>query len=199
VNGLGTTSLYDVTVDPSNALRVWVACSGYNAGNKVFYSNNGGTSWTNISGTIENVPIRCIEYVSGGVYIGTEIGMYYRGDSMTDWISFANYLPNTVVTDIEIRSGFVYAGTHGRGIWKSSVYSNCPVNLLLTAGNDPSNPLSLGTQYYHASNNITSSRIISGGLGTEINYTSGNQTDLIIGFEVHSGNLFEIKIDGCPN
>ncbi len=118
---------------------------------------------------------------------------------MTDWIPVANYLPNTLVTDIEIRSEYVYAGTHGRGIWQSPVYSACPPNYTLTVGNDPSNPFSIGTQYYHAWNNIASSRIIKGGLATDVLYTSGNHTDLLPGFEAHSGNLFEIRIEGCPD
>ena len=192
----------DITIDPNNSNRVWVVCSLYDNGKKVFYSSNGGSTWQNISGSIENVPIRTIEYKEGseaGVYIGTEIGLYYRGDDMEDWIPFANYFPNTIVTDIEIRGNYLYAATHGRGIWRSPTYTDCPVNLNLSSATDPGNPLSIGTQFFYASNNITSTRIMSGGLGTDVHYFSGNQTDLLPGFEVHSGVLFEIKIDGCPD
>jgi hypothetical protein len=198
----GDIQLYDIIVDPANPDRVWTACSGYRSGQKVYYSNDGGSTWQNISGSIENVPIRCIEYIGGanaGLYIGTEIGMYFRGDIMSDWIPFANYLPNTIVFDIEIRDGYVYAGTHGRGIWRSSTYSICPPTLTLTPGNDPSNPFSPGTQYYHASETITSTRIINGGIGTEINYISGQLTDLLTGFESKAGNFFEVRVEGCPD
>jgi len=103
------------------------------------------------------------------------------------------------VTDLEISNGYVYAGTHGRGIWRSPKYTSCPFSLTLTQANDPGNPLSIGTQYHHASNNLTSTRINSGRLGTEIYYTAGNWTDLEPGFEAKAGVFFNVKVDGCPN
>lgn len=198
----GDALLYDVVVHPSDPDKVWVVRAGYETGKKVYYSDNGGTSWSNISGSIENVPIRCIEYVSGsnsGLYIGTEIGVYYRGDGMPDWVPFANYLPNTLVLDLEIRDGYVYAGTHGRGIWRSPVYSHCPATINLTQGNDPGNPFSPGTQYHYASNSITSTRIIEGDLlDTEIYYISENKTDLLPGFIAKNG-FFVAKVGDCPD
>ena len=87
----------------------------------------------------------------------------------------------------------------GRGIWRSPKFTDCPYSLTLTAANDLSNPLSIGTQYHHASNDLTSYRIMSGGLGTNVYYTAGNRIDLKPGFQANSGVYFEVKVDGCPD
>lgn len=192
----------DVEVDPTNPDRVWVSYGEYDAGQKVFYSDDGGDTWENISGSIQNVPIRCIAYTSGaypGIYIGTEIGVYYRGNSMSDWVSFANLFPNTIVSDIEVQNGYVYAGTFGRGIWRSPIYSPCPVNLTLTPGNDPSSSYFTGTQSYYASNSIVSTRIVPGSIGNHVSYSAGFKTDLLLGFKAEAGSFFEVKSDGCPD
>jgi len=199
---LDSANVCEIVVDPNNANRVWIAADKYKAGVKIFYSDNGGDTWLNISGSIENVPVRSIAYATGanaGLYVGTEIGMYFKGDAMTDWVPFANFLPNTMVMDIVISGGYVYAGTHGRGIWRSHLYTPCPTTLTLTQANDPSNPPSIGTQWYFVSNTISSSRIIPGTIGNEIYYISGIKTDLLPGFRGEAGSFVEIKVDGCPD
>ena len=196
-----TTKISDVVVDPINEDRVWFTCSQYNAGRKVWQSTNGGSSWTNISGSIENIPIICIEYdpSSGGIYVGTDIGVYYRGPNMTDWISFANYLPNTRVTDIEIRGDIIYISTFGRGLWKSKTFSPCLANIVHTDANNPVSPTDPGHQIHHAGQSITTSRDLRGGIGTEIYYNAGSFIDFLPGFAAYGGNILEAKIGPCPN
>ena len=197
----GVTNLSDVVLDPANANEVWITCSGYVDTSKVYFSNNGGGSWMNITGSLPNVPVRCITVgtsANNGIYIGTDIGVFYRRDPMTDWIYFSNHLPNTRIVDIEISGGYVYAGSHGRGIWRSTIYSDCPSNLVLTQANDPSNPISIGEQHYSASNSITSSRIISGN-EAQIYYSSGNYIDMLPGFLSQKNTFMEAKIGGCPD
>lgn len=201
VNPSATVMISDVIQDPGNATRVWVTYGGYVDGVKVFFSSTGGDSWTNVSGTLPNVPIRCITYHDGtsdGLYLGTDIGVFYKNATMSDWIYFSNFLPSTIVSDIEISEGFVYAGTFGRGIWKSSVYSTCVADLVLTPANDPSNPLSIGHQEYHVDNSLTSTRIIQGNFA-DIRYNAGNVIDLQAGFWLKQGNFLEMKIEDCPD
>ena len=197
-----SANLSDVLVSPSNATQVWLSCSGYNSDYKVFYSNNQGASWANISDGLPNVPMRCMAFdpgSNGGIYMGTDIGIFYKDLNMSEWIYFSQNLPKTVVTDIEVSNGSVYAGTFGRGLWKSATYSNCPTSLVLTTGNDTSNPLTSGIQYHSASNNILSLRKIVGGVETEVYYTAGSHTDLSAGFEAKAGVFFEAKPGGCQN
>jgi photosystem II stability/assembly factor-like uncharacterized protein len=116
-----------LTVNPINPQNIWLTYSGSSASNKVFMSNDGGNSWINISGNLPNVTVNCLEYhyPTQGIYIGTDIGVFYRDSSLNNWISFNAGLPNTVVSELEISEidQSIWAGTYGRGLWKSDLYT----------------------------------------------------------------------------
>jgi len=59
-----------------------------------------------------------------GLYIGTDIGVFYRDSTMTDWIPFMTGLPNVPVQELEIHygTGKIRAATFGRGLWESDLY-----------------------------------------------------------------------------
>jgi hypothetical protein len=83
----------------------------------------GGTSWVNISGTLPNVEIRSIVYDTPGsdnIYIGTDLGVFYRDSSINSWEVLNGNLPNLVVTDIEVNmtQNKLVVATYGRGIWQ---------------------------------------------------------------------------------
>ncbi len=126
---IGTSQITNIAVDNTNPNNVYVTFSGWASGNKVFYSNNGGLTWTNYSNGLPNIPINCIVYKNnspGAVYIGTDVGVYYRELSMSSWIPYMTGLPNVVVNDLEIYypTNKIRAGTYGRGVWESDLYSN---------------------------------------------------------------------------
>jgi photosystem II stability/assembly factor-like uncharacterized protein len=200
--GSGVGVLGALTVAPESSLRVWATILRYEAGNKVYYSDDGGATWSNISGTLPNVPVNCIEYHAGssdGLYIGTDLGVFYRNADMTDWIYFSNGLPNVPVLDIKLTGSYVYAGTYGRGMWRSEHYTSCPVASALTPANDPSSSISTGTQHYSASLSITSTRIITGGPGSDVTYQAGNFVRLDPGFHAKTNNELHVKVEGCPD
>jgi hypothetical protein len=191
-----------IAVDPGNSLNIFVTIGGYSAANKVFESTDGGVNWTNRTGNLPNVPVNCIAYESGsadGVYIGTDIGIFYRDDNIGDWVSYGNGLPVVPVNDLEINNanGLIRAATYGRGLWSSSLYSACPLGYSLSAANDPSNPDFTGYQFYEASNSITSTRNITGGLGTDVTYKSDGIIILNQGFHAHAGSLFRATLGPC--
>lgn len=120
-----------IAIDNTNSNNVWVTVSGYNAGQKVFKSTNGGTSWTNVTGTLPNIPANCVAYSNGsngGVYLGMDVGVYYRDNTMSDWILFNAQLPNVEIADLEIQYslGKIRAATYGRGVWESDLYGTTP-------------------------------------------------------------------------
>ncbi|MBK7438481.1 MAG: T9SS type A sorting domain-containing protein [Saprospiraceae bacterium] len=116
-----------IAIDNLNPNNVWVTISGYNAGEKVYVSTNGGSSWTNISGSLPNIPSNSLAFYNGsngGVYLGMDIGVYYRDNSMTDWALFNAGLPNVEVADIEIQYalGKVRVASYGRGVWEFDMF-----------------------------------------------------------------------------
>ena len=198
-----TTNITGIVTDVDNSSDVWVSLSGYVSGEKVYYSSDGGNIWTNISGSLPNVPVNCVVYddVQGhdnAVYLGTDIGIFYSNGSMNDWVPFMNGLPNVPVYDLEVHidAGKLRAATFGRGIWETSVYSDCPSAYVLADGNLPGTG-SQGYRSYQASDFIQSTRNIEGGIGTEVHYKAGNFVTLLQGFEVAQGSLFEGKTGPC--
>jgi photosystem II stability/assembly factor-like uncharacterized protein len=127
---LSSNSITYIAVSAADPNTVWVTLSGYASGNKVFKSTNGGSSWTNISGSLPNLPVNCIvedaNANNGSLYIGTDVGIFYRNNTLNDWVSFSNGLPNVVVRELEIQrsSSKLRAGTYGRGLWESDLYNS---------------------------------------------------------------------------
>lgn len=125
----GLASITDIAIDNTNENNIYVTFSGYSSGNKVFHSTNGGASWTNYSTGLPNIPANCIVYTknsSDAIYVGTDVGVYYREISMSSWLPYSQGLPNVIVNDMEIDylSNKLRAATYGRGVWETDVYSN---------------------------------------------------------------------------
>lgn len=125
----GSAQITRMVVDNTDAANVFVTFSGYSASNKVFKTNDGGTNWTNISAGLPNLPVNCIIYTNNSndaIYVGTDVGVYYRDGSMSSWTPFMTGLPNVIVNDFEIfyPTNKLRAGTYGRGVWQSDLYSD---------------------------------------------------------------------------
>jgi hypothetical protein len=88
----------------------------------VFKSTDNGASWTDISGNFPDVPANSIEVLpSGGLVVGTDLGVVYKPASSTSWKRLGGNFPTTVAIDVDRGpDGYVYAATHGRGIWRIS-------------------------------------------------------------------------------
>jgi photosystem II stability/assembly factor-like uncharacterized protein len=120
-----TNAIRDIEVDPNDMNTVYIVTSGYSSGKKVFKSTDAGATWTNISGSLPNVSVTAIELyetVSGGMFIGTNMGVYYRDDTLDDWYLYGK-TPNTEVRDIEIQysNNLIRVGTHGRGVLEAPI------------------------------------------------------------------------------
>jgi PKD repeat protein/photosystem II stability/assembly factor-like uncharacterized protein len=124
--GLPTSAISSITVHPTQPLKVWVTFSGIQIGQKVYVTEDGGTTWTNVSGNLPNIPVNCLIYQNGsadGLYIGTDVGIYYTDSLLAGWQYYSAGLPNVIVNDLEINYGIgkIRAGTYGRGIWESPI------------------------------------------------------------------------------
>ncbi len=130
-----STSNYisSLVVSPINPKKIYITYSGYIDHKKVAYSEDGGKTWTDISGTLPNVPALCIgiDKYSHDLYLGTDVGVFYRDTLMNDWQLFNTGLPNTSVNDISFhyKTAKVRAGTYGRGAWESDMVKNPKVGL----------------------------------------------------------------------
>lgn len=186
-------NLTDVEVRPSNSLYVLASFGGYVAGQKVYYSTDGGDNWVNFSGGLPNVACHSIAVDAGNtVYVGTDIGVFVRSTLMTDWQPFYNYLPRTPVSELMVNNtaGRIIACTFGRGNFYADLYSTCPLNLNIV-GN-----LS-GAYFYEASSTVTSTATITQGSGNTLALKSGGYVQLDPGFEVKNNSEMRAYINPC--
>ena len=115
-----------IAVHPNDENTIWITKGGFIAGKKVFKSIDGGTTWIEYSEGLPNVPANCIVYQNNSndlVYVGTDIGVFYRDASMDTWELYSNSLPNVCVSELEIQysTGKLRAATYGRGLWESDL------------------------------------------------------------------------------
>jgi hypothetical protein len=119
------TAITYIAVDPTNPKRIWITKSGYSASDKVWTYD--GTTWTNLSGNLPNVPTNTIVYQKNSpsrIYIGTDIGVYFSDYNSGYWERFGDQLPNVIVLELEISYSskvMLRAATYGRGIWECEV------------------------------------------------------------------------------
>ena len=100
---------------------------------KVWKSEDMGGDWTELEGDLPGLPINTLVYDTtgtGGIYAGTDMGVYYWNNADSAWLDFSQGLPMAVrVTELELYPGAgandpkrLRAGTYGRGMWESDAY-----------------------------------------------------------------------------
>ncbi|MBN8704105.1 MAG: T9SS type A sorting domain-containing protein [Bacteroidetes bacterium] len=149
VNGalFPTGNVSCIAVDPRDGNKVMVAFSNYNV-YSVFYSDNGGTTWTkaagnleqNVNGTGNGPSVRWLSIMPVGnktvYWAATSTGLYATDTLMgtsTVWVQQAtNEIGNMVCTMIDYREsdGLVVVATHAQGVFSANITS---VNDIYTA------------------------------------------------------------------
>ncbi|MDQ3047917.1 MAG: T9SS type A sorting domain-containing protein [Bacteroidota bacterium] len=181
-----------IEVDPYNSNRLWITWDGVDAGNRVCYSGDGGTTWSDYSTGLPGIPMNDLVYERGtndGLYIATDVGVFYRNATMLQWECFSYQLPCVTVSDLEINYGknVLRAATYGRGIWESSLA--CPQNYTLTLTGATNTNTFQEAQIY-----IASSQQITGG---NVLYRGGHYVELNPGFSASTNGYFSAYIHAC--
>jgi len=110
-----------------NSTTVFATVSGYTAGSKVYRSTDNGVTWTNMSDGLPNIVVKKvifkIDSTNETLFLGTELGVYWKNDTMTDWEKLGTGLPNVIIDDLEINytDQLLYVGTFGRGMWRHNI------------------------------------------------------------------------------
>ena len=131
--GLPPGNVVCVTVDPTNSDRVFAVFSNYSIPS-IFYSEDAGETWSDISGNLEENPdgtgvgpsVRwlAVEGNAEGYYVGTSVGLYYartiRPGNQRWWRRWDAKIGETVVAQVKTRKdGFVAAAVHGNGLFSA--------------------------------------------------------------------------------
>jgi hypothetical protein len=185
------TKITDIVPNPVNSNMVYVTLGGMGSNEKVYRSTTSGSAWTNITDNLPDVAVYCIGVDSdNSLYLGTDIGIFYRNLLMSEWMLWSNGLPNTPVVDIAVQNSFVRCATMGRGAFQSLKANGCSESLVLVGA-------LAGNQQYETSDFITSTSAITSGLGTFISFGAGDKVDLKTGFEVANSSKFLAYTGPC--
>ena len=141
-------TLTSVAIDPDDEEHIVITISGYNSSKKAMESFDAGTTWTNISSGLPNVPATASVFEGGGsdgIYIGTDIGVYYKSSQYPNYISFNKNLPNVIINDFEVfeDENILRIGTYGRGIWQSPMMAGLTAKPEANFTADPNTTCSL--------------------------------------------------------
>jgi hypothetical protein len=144
--GLPTGNVASIDVNPFDSNDVIIAFSNYSI-LSIFRSINGGSTWTDISGNLEEnldgsgagPSVRWVATVGNGdrYFAGTSTGLYSTATldgTSTNWTQedLAG-ITNTVVEQIRVRDsdGLVVLGTHGNGIYSATFeVTDAPVTVV---------------------------------------------------------------------
>ncbi len=115
-----------IAADPNNEDAVYITFSGYrfneNMGH-IYYSDDRGTTWTNIGSSLPDVPVNDIfinpRFDVDDLYLATDIGVFVSDDLGNTWQILGNELPNVVVTDLDYHAATstLVAATYGRSMY----------------------------------------------------------------------------------
>jgi hypothetical protein len=121
-NGSGAIS--GIQVDPLNN-RVAYALRGNFGNGHVFRTADGGTTWTDISGNLPDLPANTIAVAPGStaLFVGNDTGVWVSYDLGASWSPFGAGLPHARVNQLELNAklNVLAAGTFGRGMFEIAV------------------------------------------------------------------------------
>ncbi len=122
-------TITSICVSPLNPQKIWITTSA--SSNNVQVSTNMGTTWTAMTTGLPAVAARSIVVEDGlneALYVGMNLGVFYRDNIATTWTNHATGLPLVAVNEVEIQKsgGKLRVGTYGRGVWESDLQSNIP-------------------------------------------------------------------------
>lgn len=177
------TSIFVSKNDPS---KIWISCNS--STNRVYVSTNRGDSFTNLSTGLPSISARSVvvdEDASGTIYVGMNIGVYYRDSITNTWAEHATGLPLVAINEVEIqKSGNkLRVATYGRGVWESDLQN---IETICE------NPTGLNTTNITNNSATLNWNAVTGATGYKLDYklsTDNNWTELAANTGSTSFNL----------
>lgn len=115
-------TINDIAVDPTNPSKIWIACNSTT--NRVMVSTDAGATFTNVSANLPAIVARAVvvdDNTPRGIYVGMNIGVYYKTEPDANWTNYSDNLPLVAINELEIQKnvGKIRVATYGRGVWES--------------------------------------------------------------------------------
>jgi hypothetical protein len=142
-----TGTISSIEVKYNNPSKVWITTTS--GSNNVLVSTNAGATFTAINSGLPAIAARSIvvdDTPDEVIYVGMNIGVYYKSLASTAWASLATGLPQVAINEIEISklAGQLRVATYGRGIWETPlVNSALPIKWFSFSGKRENNKVQL--------------------------------------------------------
>ncbi len=166
----------DIAVDSTNSLNLYIVRDNFNDASDtghVFHSTDGGTTWTDITGSLGDIPTSAIKYnpSTQTIYVGCDGGVYTSSNNGASWAQLGTGLSNCQVVNLALNTttNILAAGTHGRGMWELSIATGI-ASFQIAPNNVTSGTQSTGT--------VTLSQPAPSG-GAIVTLTSSNSHDAV--------------------
>jgi uncharacterized repeat protein (TIGR01451 family) len=142
-----------IAVDRSNWRIAYLSYVGFSAATPtnsghVFKTTNGGSTWTDISSDLPDVPTNSIVLdpsFPDTLYAGTDIGPFVTTDGGSSWSRLGTAMPKVSAWQLDFDSSqrLLLDGTHGRGAYSISDGSTAPA--LVVSKADSGRPVGPGS------------------------------------------------------
>lgn len=94
----------------------------------VWFTNDGGATWSDIEGNLPDMPVRWAMFEPGDnnkIYLATDAGIYTTTNidgANTQWLPESTFpAVRTDMLKIRMSDSTIVAGTHGRGLWTAKI------------------------------------------------------------------------------
>lgn len=171
------SEITSIFVSPTNPEKIWITCISKSS--QVLVSTDMGNNFTDISSGLPAISARSVVVENNpleGVYVGMNVGVYYRDNKNTSWVLHGEGLPLVAINEVEIQesSGKLRVATYGRGTWESDLQSNEGCKAPAKLVSKPIKPNSLKFSWNKSSeikNYTLQYRLSSDSLWTSVNTT----------------------------
>jgi len=125
----------DFAISKFNDDSVYIVLGGFGTSH-VYLTPDGGTTWQSIDVGLPDVPFNAIVIDPVNpktIYAGCDFGVFVSPDRGANWYNFSNgFTDATLVMDLQIDANKkLIAATHGRGVYRSDLYTNSTLPVTL--------------------------------------------------------------------
>lgn len=141
-SGLPKRPVDEFAVDRSNWRIAYAAFGGFNTDTPLhqghlFATTDGGHTWTDISGSLPDVPVDTVELDPSNpktLWVGTDVGPFVTHTGGSTWHALGTGMPKVAVwqLDYDASNDVLAAGTHGRGAYTLSTGTSKPALVVST-------------------------------------------------------------------
>lgn len=126
----------DFAISRNNDDSVYVVLGGFGTAH-VYLTPDGGTTWLSRSAGLPDVPFNAIlidPINQSTIYAGSDFGVYVSPDRGVTWYDYSTgFYDATLVMDLQLdANNKLIAATHGKGVFRSDLYSGSTLPVTLT-------------------------------------------------------------------